>query len=143
LIHLLDVNVLIALLDGEHVHCRRARDWFMALDGNGWATCPLTENGTMRIMGHRTYPGSPGTPATIAMFLGDLTRKPGHVFWADTISLIDPSIVARDRLLTSVQLTDTYLLALARANGGKLATFDRRLATAAIPDGAKSLHVIR
>lgn len=140
--YLLDVSVLIALFDREHVNCRLTRDWFKRLDGDSWATCPITENGVLRIMGSRSYPGSPGSPAAVAVFLEALIARGGHVFWPDAISLRDATVVAPDRLLTSAQLTDTYLLALARANDGQLATLDRRIATSAVPDGARYLHLV-
>ena len=140
--YLLDVSVLIALFDREHVNCSLARDWFKRLDGDSWATCPITENGVLRILGSRRYPGSPGSPAAVAGFIEALITRGGHVFWPDSISLRDADAVLPDRLLTSAQLTDTYLLALARAHGGRLATLDRRIAVAAVPDGARYLHLL-
>ncbi len=147
MIYLLDVSVLIALFDREHVNCSLARDWFKTLGGGAtdrasWATCPIAENGVLRIMGSRSYPGSPGSPAAVAGFLEALIGRGGHVFWPDSISLRDAGAVLPDRLLTSAQLTDTYLLALARRHGGKLATLDRRIAVAAVPDGARHLHLL-
>jgi predicted nucleic acid-binding protein len=78
--------------------------------------------------------------------VADVLRKyrdmPGHVFWPDDISIMDESIIAGFRLLHSAQLTDTYLLALARSKGGLLATFDRRLVTSAVPSGASHVRHI-
>lgn len=139
---LLDVNVLLALLDREHIHFRLARDWFAARKGAPWATCPLTENGAMRIMGHYSYPGSPGSPYAVAGYLEKLVAQPGHVFWPGAISLLDAKVVSAKSLLTSAQLTDTYLLALARSNGGVLATLDRKVVVTAVTDGAKHLELI-
>lgn len=141
-VHLLDINVLIALLDREHLSSDHAHDWFAANAAAGWATCPITENGVMRIMGRPTYPMSPGNPATVAAYLAAMGGREHRQFWPDDISLLDPSIAKTDRLLTAGQLTDTYLLALARAHGGKLATFDRRLTISAVANGARYLHVI-
>jgi predicted nucleic acid-binding protein len=67
---------------------------------------------------------------------------PGHEFWPDDITLRDAERVARSRLLDSSQVTDSYLLALAKAHGGKLATFDQRLVTDAVVNGAQALHVV-
>lgn len=139
---LLDVSVLIALFDGEHINCRLARDWFKALGGGAWATCPMTENGVLRIMGNRRYPGSPGSPAAVAVFLEALVARGGHVFWPDSISLRDASLILPDRLLTAAQLTDTYLLALAVARGGRFATLDRRVVTSAVAGGGQHIEVI-
>ena len=47
---LLDVNVLVALFDPDHVHHEAAHVWFAATRGAGWATCPLTENGVVRVL---------------------------------------------------------------------------------------------
>ena len=57
-------------------------------------------------------------------------------------ALLGDRLIAQDRLLTSGQLTDTYLLALAVSNGGRLATFDRRLAPDAVKGGKAALHLI-
>ena len=140
--YLLDVNVLIALVDPAHVQHEAAHAWF-AKDGKGaWATCPLTENGLLRIMGHPRYPNSPGTPAAIAAILAGLRALPGHRFWPDDISLTDGSHIDTARLLHAAQVTDSYLLALAGAHAGKLATFDRKLVVDAVRRGSKCLKLI-
>ena len=142
MIYLLDVNVLIALIDPMHVQHEAAHEWFDSTGRAGWATCPLTENGVLRILGHARYPNSPGTPAAVAPLLNGLCALPGHTFWADRISALDEDAVDSARLLDSGQVTDSYLLALARAHGGKLATLDRRLVTNAVPGGTQSLCLI-
>jgi hypothetical protein len=139
---LLDVNVLIALFDPAHTHHDSAHEWFESVGQFAWATCPLTENGVLRIIGNSRYPNSPGTPAAVASLLSGLTSLPGHVFWADDISLVDHDLVDPARLLSSSQVTDTYLLALALAHKGQLATFDRRLVTDAVHNGRQHLHLI-
>ena len=80
----------------------------------------------MRIVGHARYPNSPGTPAAVAQLMTGLCELPGHVFWPDDISLLDTKILDASRLLSPAQVTDSYLLVLAIAHDGKLATFDRR-----------------
>ena len=139
---LLDVNVLIALIDPAHVQHDAAHDWFGRLGHLAWATCPLTENGLLRIVGNPRYPNSPGTPAAVAGSLAALRALPGHVFWADDISLMDLAWVDADRLLSHGQVTDSSLLALARAHQGQLASFDRRLVVDAVHDGGAALHLI-
>ena len=140
--YLLDVNVLIALIDPAHVQHDAAHDWFAKQGKKSWATCPLTENGVMRIVGHARYPNSPGTPAAVAQLMTSLCELPGHVFWPDDISLLDTKILDASRLLSSAQMTDSYLLVLAIAHDGKLATFDRRLVVDAVRGGTKGLHLI-
>jgi len=140
--YLLDVNVLIALIDPAHVQHDAAHDWFAKQGKKSWATCPLTENGVVRIVGNVRYPNSPGTPAAVAQLMTGLCALPGHVFWPDSISLLDDKKIDASRILGSAQVTDSYLLALAVAQGGKLSTFDRRLVVDAVHGGAKALHVI-
>lgn len=139
---LLDVNVLIALIDPAHVMHDKAHDWFGRLGEKAWATCPLTENGVMRIVGHTRYPSSPGTPAAVAELMAKFLAHRGHEFWPDSVTLLNAQHVYAERLLGSAQVTDTYLLALAAARGGKLATFDRQLVTDAVKNGPQSLHLI-
>lgn len=140
--YLLDVNVLIALIDPAHVQHDAAHDWFAAVGHEAWATCPLTENGVLRIVGHARYLNSPGHPAAVASVVTGLCALPGHAFWADDISLRDTQKIRIARLLNSAQVTDSYLLALACAHGGQLASFDRRLVVDAVTGGAKGLHLI-
>lgn len=139
---LLDVNVLIALIDPAHVRHDRAHDWFAAKGRKAWATCPLTENGVLRVVGHARYPNSPGTPAVVAELMAILLALGGREFWPDDLTLLDRRRIDTARLLDSGQVTDTYLLALARVHGGQLATFDRHLVVDAVIDGARALHVI-
>ncbi|HVY33237.1 MAG TPA: VapC toxin family PIN domain ribonuclease, partial [Caulobacteraceae bacterium] len=116
--------------------------WFAA-EGNGaWATCPIIQNGVLRIVGNARYPGGSSSPATVASVLKAMTALPGHAFWPDHISLLDHDSLDPERLLTSAQVTDSYLLALACANGGQLATFDRRLICDAVHGGTQGLRVI-
>jgi toxin-antitoxin system PIN domain toxin len=139
---LLDVNVLIALIDPAHVGHEDAHRWFNAYGKEDWATCPLTENGVIRIVGNSKYPNTPGSPAQVAAIVTQLCALPGHRFWPDDISIADARHVDAAQVLTSKQVTDTYLLALTVAHGGKLATFDRRLSAKAVRGGKAALHVI-
>jgi hypothetical protein len=139
---LLDVNVLIALIDPAHVQHDNAHEWFAISGSKAWATCPLTENGILRIVGHVRYPNSPGTPAAVAELLTELLTHPGHEFWPDEVTLLDRQRIDATRMLDSAQVTDTYLLVLAARHDGKLATFDRQLVTDAVVNGRQSLHLI-
>ena len=88
------------------------------------------------------YPNSPGTPAAVTQLMTSLRGLPGHEFWPDDISLLDAERIDTTRLLSSGQVTDSYLLALACAHGGQLASFDRRLVTDAVRGGKRGLHLI-
>jgi toxin-antitoxin system PIN domain toxin len=140
--YLIDVNVVIALIDPVHVHHGAAHAWFGRLKDSIWATCPLVENGAIRIVGHPRYTNSPGSPAAVMPSLRGLRNLPGHEFWADDLSSADGTWVDRERLLDSAQVTDTYLLALARSKNARLTTFDRKLVTNAVPDGRRVLNLI-
>ena len=140
---LLDVNVLVGLIDPLNSRHEAAHLWFSEAAQHSWSTCPLTENGVMRVVGNSKFPNSPGNPGAVAEALSSLLRHPGHEFWPDDISLMDREKADASRLLTSGQVTDSYLLALAIAHGGQLATFDRRLITDAVLGGARGVHRIR
>ena len=138
--YLLDVNVLIALGDANHVHHRRGRAWFLSTDRDGWATCPITENGVVRILGHSTYPDFGGEPEDARQVLNSLTSTPGHQFWSDDLSICDNG--SFPRLSRSGQITDLYLLALAIKNQGSFATLDQRIDPDLIPGGAMAYFLI-
>ncbi len=140
--YLLDVNVLIALIDPTHMQHDSAHDWFAAKGRRAWATCPITENGVLRIVGHARYPNSPGTPAAVAELMTVFLALGGREFWPDDVTLFDAAHVDTARLLDSKQITDSYLLALAVAHGGKLATFDRRMVASAVMGGTSGIHPI-
>ena len=141
--YLLDVNVLISLIDPAHVRHDDAHHWFAAKGKKAWATCPITENGVLRIVGNSRYPSTPGNPAAVAGILIVVRDLGSHEFWSDDLSLLDPASVDTTRLLNSAQVTDTYLLALAKAHGGQLVTFDRQLVADAVVGGSSALHQIR
>lgn len=137
---LLDVNVLIALIDEEHIHHARATDWLAAESASGWASCPLTENGCIRIVSEPRYPNT--RPASeVVRVLQQGTRGADHAFWPDSVSLLAPRALAWDRVLSARQLTDCYLLALAVAHGGRLVTLDRGIPLAAVPR-ARAHHLV-
>lgn len=140
--YLLDVNVLIALIDPAHVAHDDAHTWFSNKGNASWASCPITENEVLRILGNPKYPNSPGPPAVIAEIVEQLRALPGHSFWAEDFSLVGSDAIDASRVLTSAQVTNTYLLALAKVRGGQLATFDRRLSVDAVKDGKATLHLI-
>jgi len=136
---LLDVNVLIALLDQGHLHHAVARDWLSRNIKQGWASCPLTQYGCIRILSQPSYPGTL-PPAAVAERLAAATTTDWHDFWPDSLSLLDGGVDWR-HVLGSRQVTDIYLLALAVSRGGRLVTFDRAIPMQAVP-GAKPRHLV-
>lgn len=140
--YLLDVNVLIALIDPAHVQHDQVHAWFGRVGRNGFATCPITENGLLRIVGHPKYPNSPGPPSVVASALSAIRALPGHTFWPDSISLVASASIDPELLSSHGRVTDSYLLALAKANDGKLATMDQKLATEVVAEGNSALALI-
>ena len=137
---LLDVNVLVALLDRTHLHHRVATDWLAANVSRGWASCPLTQNGCVRILSLPSYRNAQ-SPSAVADRLGQATGNKSHEFWPDSVSVVEKGRLHWDRVLSSRQITDVYLLALAVARGGRLVTLDRSIAIEAVP-GAIAKHLL-
>ncbi len=139
---LLDVNVLIALLDADHTSHRSAREWFGEhAASHGWASCPITQNGCVRIMSHPGYP-NPHSVLEIVQRLRAATADRRHEFWPDSQSPLDERLIDATRVHGPRQLTDVYLLALAVGNGGRLVTFDTSIAIGAVK-GAKPKHMLQ
>jgi uncharacterized protein len=128
---LLDVNVLLALMDKDHIHHRNALTWWRRERESGWASCPLTQNGFVRILCQGNYPERPTAARAIEQLRLQLA-EPGHEFWPDDISVTDSGHFDRSRILGPKQITDVYLLALAVKKGGRLVTFDRAIPLAAV-----------
>lgn len=139
---LLDVNVLLALLDPQHVFHGAAHDWAEREAGARWLTCPLVQNGALRVASQPAYSERLGTAAVVRDVLAAFCADPRHDFCPDDVSLLDDVHVARPELLTPARVTDLYLLALARHHGARLATFDRRIPAAAVRGGAAALTVL-
>lgn len=137
---LLDANVLIAMGDQGHVHHARVQQWFHVRRPISWATCPLTENAFLRIVGGSSYPIDYGDAQALRPVLARMCAQPGHQFWPDDLSLLDSK--AFPSLPGSRHLTDLYLLALAVKRRGQLATLDRRIDPALLPGGPDAYLVI-
>ncbi len=140
--YLLDVNVLIALLDENHDFHDVATTWFHNHGKNDWSSCPITENGALRVMSNSRYPNRPGGPQDILALLGELKDQGSHVFWSNDVSFSNPSIFDLRQITNANDLTDIYLLGLARSKDGKLATFDKRIRSEGAIDGLNALYLI-
>ncbi len=142
-VSLLDVNVLVALFFPDHVHHDLAHDWFADHRHEGWATCPLTENGLIRVACQQPSDAVLVRPADVIVGLERFCRDKLHRTWPDSVSLTDPALFAPQFISGHRQLTDVYLLGLAKKMGGRLATFDRTIPVKAVRGGtAELLHVI-
>ena len=137
---LFDVNVLIALLDTSHVHHAPATAWLQANGAHGWASCPLTQAGCIRVMSNAAYPQALAA-GQVAAQLARAASHPQHAFWPDDLSLLEPGAMNWNSILGSRQVTDAYLLALAVRRGGRLVTLDRGVALPAVA-GATPEHLV-
>ncbi len=140
---LLDVNVLVALFDPDHVHHDLAHDWFADNRSDGWATCPVTENGFVRVLSNPTYGGRVARPAELAARLKKFCASGHHSFWADSVSLRDGRLFNASFAAGHRQVTDVYLLGLAVRMRGRLVTFDGGIPLKAVAGATRrSLEVI-
>jgi toxin-antitoxin system PIN domain toxin len=128
---LLDINVLIALLDSDHTSHGVAMGWFAEHAEKGWASCPLTQNGCIRIMSNAGYP-NPLPLQAVMQRLSDACAENVHEFWADELSLLDSELIDVTRIHGPKRLTDIYLLALAVEFKAKFVTFDGKIPVAAV-----------
>jgi hypothetical protein len=106
---------------------------------HGWASCPLTQNGFVRIVSQQTY-RKPLPAAEAVMRLAEQIGQTDHVFWSDDVSITDRTVFDPRNILGPNQITDVYLLALAVKNGGRLATLDRSVPLRAVR-GATPRHL--
>jgi uncharacterized protein len=129
---LLDVNVLVALFDPDHVHHDLAHDWFAGRRADGWATCPVTENGFLRVLTNPAYGSPVSRPDAILGHLRQFCSDRHHAFWEDSVSLRDERLFDSRAIAGHRQVTDVYLLGLAVSRRGCLATFDRSIRPSAV-----------
>jgi hypothetical protein len=127
MVHLLDVNVLLALAWPNHVQHQAAHAWFEANQQNGWATCPMTQAGFVRLSCQPAVTRLLVPVAEAVQILASSTASPHHQFWPqDTpVASLLPEVLAR--IMGPQQLTDALLVDLAIRRQGALATFDRRV----------------
>ena len=118
---LLDVNVLLALGWQAHQHHAKANAWFLREASTGWATCPETQTGFIRLSSNPAYTKDCLLPEQAAILLQKMERHAAHRFWAG-IDASKPSFYSK--ALAYRQVSDAYLVMLARHHGGRLVTFD-------------------
>ena len=138
---LLDINVLIALCDPNHINHQRVTTWFEKTGAKAWVSCPITENGFVRILSNPNYPGLSGSVTAAAQLLQTLRKHKGHTFWPDDYSIADESIDL-NRATGNRQLTDLYLLGLAAKRKGKFSSLDTRIPGHLVQDGPDAYEII-
>jgi len=142
-IALLDVNVLLPLFDEEHPNHDAAHAYFESQRADGWATCPFTENGLIRLLTRPGFMNPPLRAIDMVAQLRSLRRTGSHHFWPATLSLTDETVFDAAFIAGHKQLTDVYLLGLAKVSGGTFATFDRSIQLRAVKGAtAANLQII-
>lgn len=141
---LLDTNVLVALLWPTHAQHQAAARWFTKHRAKRWATCALTEAGFVRVVSNPAFSRDAVTPREAAELLAANLAAPDHDFWACDLSFGSAVAASGPRLVGHQQVTDAYLLGLARKHRGMLATLDHKIAalTVAGSDERKALELI-
>ena len=138
---LLDVNVLISLLDINHEHHAAVRNWWNH-NREPWASCPITQNGYLRIVTGPKYSNTISVSQAIKK-LTEVISTSNHQFLPDEISLLDNQHVAHHDIKGYRQITDIYLLALSVHHDARFVTLDRRVSQVAAQRATNnSLHVI-
>lgn len=142
--YLLDTNLLIALLWPRHEDHDRAVKWFRRQRAKGWATCPLTQAGFVRIVSNPAFSRDAVQPREALQVLAANTAAEDHTFWADELPFAKAAAFAGVRLVGHQQVTDAYLLGLAIHRCGILATLDERIAALTAPKSAerKALELV-
>jgi toxin-antitoxin system PIN domain toxin len=123
--YLLDTNLLIALLWPRHQQHGLAVRWFARHRGQGWATCPFTQAGFVRIVSNPAFSRDAVQPREAIQVLCANTAAKEHEFWPDELPVAGSVAFAGVRLVGHQQVTDAYLLGLAISRGGVLATLDK------------------
>lgn len=135
---LLDVNVLVALFNPDHIHHDTAHDWFAENHTGGWATCPITEQGVVRILANPKYWSEFERTSALVERLAKFCSSRHHHFWPDAVSLRDRDLFDLSYIAGHRQLTDVYLLGLATKMKGRLATFDQTIPHKAVIGASKN-----
>jgi toxin-antitoxin system PIN domain toxin len=129
---LLDVNVLVALFDPDHVHHELAHDWFADHRTRGWASCPVTQNGVVRVLSNPRYGSPVSSLRTVRHAVHRFLSSKDHEFWSEDLSICDDAVFDVTAMVGHRQITDVYLLALAQKHKGHLVTFDRSIPVRAV-----------
>lgn len=141
MVALLDVSVLIALFDADHANHQVAHDWFEGQRPAGWASCPLTENGFVRVATSPALFDPPQRPLDIIRQLRALRDSGDHQFWPDGVSLTDERLFATSLIRGPKQVADVYLLGLAVSRRAALATLDQSVPLGAVK-GATAANLV-
>lgn len=140
--YLLDVNVLIALLWRTHEGHEKTQAWFAQASKAGWATCPFTQTGCVRILSNPAFSKSAASPQQALKLLSVNLKHPSHIFWPDDLPFADAVAPMERLLLGHKQVSDAYLLGLAIRRKAKLVTLDRSVSALLTKEKQRALLVL-
>jgi toxin-antitoxin system PIN domain toxin len=140
-VSLLDINVLVALAWPNHEHHEFANRWFGQNERAGWATCPLTQSGFVRVSSNQRLIPAAKSPGEVVELLRRIVSLPNHVFFSDDISLVASKFVDTGKLQGYRQVTDAHLLGIALRHDARLATFDGGI-VGLVPSGYSAAEAI-
>jgi len=139
---LLDISFLAAAFDPDHIMHGRADSWWLENKAKGWASCPLTENGVIRVMANILYARKQRVDfSALVRLFQQFVEDSDHQFWPDAVSLLNQRLFDFKHLVAARQMTDCYLLALAVENNSRLVTFDQGISLKAVP-GASARNLV-
>ena len=140
--YLLDVNVLIALLWRTHESHEKTHSWFAQASQAGWATCPFTQAGCIRILSNPAFSRNAASPQQALKLLTVNLNHPSHIFWPDDLAFGD-AVAPMERLLVGhKQVSDAYLLGLAIRRKARLVTLDRTVSALLTKEKQTALLVL-
>ena len=124
---MLDLNLLLALAWPLHIHHDPAHSRFDREALPGWATCPLTQLGFVRLSSDPAFTSDAVSPTEALTLLQDITAMDGHEFRSNNVDCVSAAFANVMQIAGHRQVTGAYLLSLARKRSGCLATLDRRM----------------
>lgn len=137
--YLLDVNVLVAMAWPRHSAHGMVQQWLAREARKGWATCPFTQAGFVRIISNPAFSPDALSPQQALSLLQVNLEHPAHQFWPAGLRL-NEALAKVGKVIGHQPITDAYLLGLAIHNKGRLVTLDRAVASLLPASGTAAPH---
>ncbi len=141
--HLVDVNVLLALVWPRHTSHAAAHAWFAKTGHKAWATNAVVQLGLLRLLTNPAVTqGAVGGTAAVDI-LREATSHPSHEFWPLSREVASALAGAAVKVRGHGQWTDALLLSEAAHRDGVLVTFDSGLREFAAGELNRHLLVLK